>query len=528
MMLLPIHQSIHSRYLGWRQRVFWKVYAAILGLVVSPSGVPSAFAADRPLMAGVAKVNIANPEAGKPRGELYAKALVLKQDSTTVVIVTLDVVAIGEIGTVDNGFLSRVRNRIENELQIPASNTIFNSSHCHGIVARDIDERTFEAVKMAAQNMVPVQVGVGTALEDRISENRRLKLKSGQVVDVRHAYSMPSDDEVAEIGPIDPEIGILRIDRTDKLSDNTSTLAVLYNFACHPIQGVPTGANTSDMTGFASQAIEDSLENGTIALFVQGCAGDVNPVFYKDVDHPRDAQLLGNQLALSTLRGLRAIECRDDSRLKIVSQRLTLPRANFADRIQRLEAEETRLVKSLRGTSLNLKTFMSLATKYQLATDYPSYYSHRYMLEKLQDREDLRAMDATNRKQMRQYIENVMIMEELTRVQTNLALLRKHEADNASANSRMIEVEIVALRVGDFALVTFPGELTVQIGLNLKSQSPHSQTFVAGYTNGYIYYAPTADQLRNPGAAQEDSDSILAPEWQSVFESRAIDLLRDL
>ena len=29
-------------------------------------------------------------------------------------------------------------------------------------------------------------------------------------------------------------------------------------------------------------------------------------------------------------------------------------------------------------------------------------------------------------------------------------------------------------------------------------------TFVAGYTNGYIYYAPTAEQLLNPGAAQED------------------------
>ena len=56
-------------------------------------------------------------------------------------------------------------------------------------------------------------------------------------------------------------------------------------------------------------------------------------------------------------------------------------------------------------------------------------------------------------------------------------------------------------------LVTFPGELTVQIGLNIKQAAPHKPTFVAGYTNGYIYYAPTKEQLQNVGGAQEDSEN---------------------
>ena len=50
--------------------------------------------------------------------------------------------------------------------------------------------------------------------------------------------------------------------------DPKSPLAVLYNFACHPIQGVASGLNTSDMTGFASLAIEDVLPEGSVALFV--------------------------------------------------------------------------------------------------------------------------------------------------------------------------------------------------------------------------------------------------------------------
>ncbi|MEZ6123703.1 MAG: hypothetical protein R3C49_11065 [Planctomycetaceae bacterium] len=43
--------------------------------------------------------------------------------------------------------------------------------------------------------------------------------------------------------------------------------------------------------------IEDNLENDSVALFLRGCAGDINPRFYKDVDHPRDAEPFGNLLA---------------------------------------------------------------------------------------------------------------------------------------------------------------------------------------------------------------------------------------
>ena len=119
-------------------------------------------------------------------------------------------------------------------------------------------------------------------------------------------------------------------------------------------------------------------------------------------------------------------------------------------------------------------------------------------------------------------------MEQLTRIRTNLALLRKHQTNNIAAAKRTIDVELLGLRVGDFVLLTFPGELSVQIGLNIKKKSPHEPTFVAGYTNGYIYYAPTAEQLRNVGGAQEDSDCLLAPEWQKLYEDKAVEMLREL
>ena len=73
-----------------------------------------------------------------------------------------------------------------------------------------------------------------------------------------------------------------------------------------------------------------------------------------------------------------------------------------------------------------------------------------------------------------------------------------------------------------------PGELTVQIGLNIKKASPHDLTFVAGYSNGYIYYAPTSEQLKNVGGAQEDSDCLLAPEWQKIYEFKVAEILAKL
>ena len=474
----------------------------------------------RNLLAGVAKVIITDPDAGPANDPLYVKALVLRSGAATAVIVTVDAVAIAEIGSIRNDFLANVRSQLKEELNLDPAHILINASHCHGKVCADVEARTVQAVVEAWQNMVPVSIGAGTGCEDRIMENRRLKLKNGREADVRHAYSLPPDEEVASVGPVDPEIGILRLDREDG-----ETLAVVYNFACHPILEVPSRENTADISGFASKVIEDNLGEDTIALFLQGCGGDVNPILYKDVNNPRDAEVLGNMLGLSTLQGLKKIRSSEGGELKILRETIELPRADLAERIESLQAEQIQLLQALKGTSLNLKTFIPLYVKYNLSRDFPSYYSHRYLHEKMMGRDGLNKLDAENRENMDRYIENIYAMEQLTRIQINLNLLKKHQARNVDSGTKTIEVEMMGLRVGEFVLVTFPGELSVEIGLNIKKRSPHKLTFVAGVTNGYIYYTPTAEQLKNRGGAQEDSDCMLAPEWQMIFEDKVKDIL---
>lgn len=476
-----------------------------------------------PLSAGAAKVEITNTTAGPVNDPLYVKALVLKDATTTAVIITVDAVAIGEIGYIKNSYLGTVRAQLQKELNIKGANVLINASHCHGVVCDDVEQRTVQAVKAAWSKLVPATVGTGVGHEHRVMENRRLKLKNGREADVRNAYSLPADAEIAGVGPVDPEIGILRLDRQDG-----KPLAVVYNFACHPIQGVPSGGNTADMTGFASQVIEDSMGDDTIALFLQGCAGDINPSLYKDSADQKDAEPLGNMLGLSAMRAAKKIKCETPQEFKMLNETLELPRGDLLDRIASLEGEQTKLLQSLQGTALNMKTFIPLYVKLNASPDFPSYYSYRYLHDKLVGRDDQVKLDTRNKRNVELYIKNIQTMEELTRVQTNLALLKKHQAQHVAAGKRTLDVEIVGLKLGNFVLVSFPGELTVQIGLNIKQASPHEFTFVAGYSNGYIYYAPTKEQLLNLGGAQEDSDCLLAPEWQALFENKVAEILKRL
>jgi hypothetical protein len=175
---------------------------------------------------------------------------------------------------------------------------------------------------------------------------------------------------------------------------------------------------------------------------------------------------------------------------------------------------------------LNLNTFLPLAAKYGLAADFPSLNSYRYLHEQKMGRTGLEKMDAKNRVNLQAYIRNIHTMEQITRLNTNLRLLKNHQKAGYGSGNKTIEAEVAGLRVGEFVMVTFPGELTVPIGHNIKKASPHDLTFIAGYTNGYIYYAPTAKQLRNAGGAQEDSDCLLDPAWQKAYEAKAIEIIR--
>ncbi|MBL8871437.1 MAG: hypothetical protein JNK90_16780, partial [Planctomycetaceae bacterium] len=188
---------------------------------------------------GFGKVDITHYEAGPVSDPLHARALVLEVMQKRYVIISLDVVALERIGPLPANFLADLRDELQKRFQIEPENVLVNTSHCHGISAPDVLEKTITAVALAIEDIEPVRLGVGVGKEDRISQNRRLLLKSGREADYRHAYSLPPDEEIAGIGPIDPDVTVLKV-----VAHNESIKGIVYQFACHPIQGTPSGGNT--------------------------------------------------------------------------------------------------------------------------------------------------------------------------------------------------------------------------------------------------------------------------------------------
>lgn len=485
------------------------------------------------LQAGVAKSDITYRANGVLiKDPLYAKALVLQDGTTRVAIITMDTTAIGGrnvapgLNDVAEDFMPTLRSRIQKELNIPGCNVLVNASHTHPPGRQLCDdseqiERTFDAVRRAMKNLTPVKVGAGSGREDRISMNRTLRLKNEQHWTIRHTNPSPPDDDVAGVGPMDSEIGLLRVDRMDG-----RPLAVVYNFACHPLFGDARGSLTANFPGVASKVIEDSLGNDAMALFLQGAGGDVIDVLFKDFNRPRDIASLGTMLGLSTLTALKGIQT-TDARLSVLSETIKLPRrTDIPERIKALEQEQAALLESLKCLTLNFKSFLPLHQKYILDPKCPAEHSSRYLQDGKLGADDFAAMDSLNRANIEKYLKNIRAMEKLARIQDKLDTFKKHQAINQKAGSATIPAEVQAIKIGDFVLITAPIEVLVEVGLNVKKASPHKHTFMAAFSNGYMHYGPPASYYDKGG--YEVTECLLAPEWQQIYEKKADEILRKL
>jgi len=504
--------------------VWQRGIALSVGALVLVAGRDDVRAA--PLRAGVAVESItADEPTTTVHDPILVKTLVLDDGSTRAVIVCLDV------GGASTTLVSMIRARLREKLKIDEANVLVGASHNHhtqGQVVGDVPERTLKAVGRAIETMVPVRIGVGVGRENRIMMNRRLRLQDGRHWTIRRANPSPQDSEVKELGPVDPEIGILRLDKTDG-----QPLAVLYNFAGHAYGGVPDGSGTADFPGFASAVLEEALGHGAVALFLQGAAGDITPIRYKDVDTPPPTEQLGTMLGLSTLKAVNRIAAKNEAKIRVISETVELPRRKDVEpRIEQLEAQQEEVLQFFTGvgcgthgagTFLNFKTFLPLYMKHVVDPAHPSYSSYLYGHDESNDSNGLEHLDAENKKRIEKYLECVRQMERLIRIRSNLSMLRRHVRRGAKGH---IATEIQGMKIGDFVLITFPGELFAEVGLHIKQQSPLEYTFMAGYTNGHLGYAPTADAYES--AAYEDCLTPYAPEWQEIYEQKALEIIRRL
>ena len=236
------------------------------------------------LRAGVAKADL-DPPVGIPmagygpdrlsKGMLdpvEARVLALSDGSRTIALITLDLCF-----TFDEKYMDQIRADVR-----PACRRgdLFHASHTHsGPTYSAAPQAVEHAVphiergysETAAAAMVPVQIGNGWG-QTYIGFNRRY-------VDTEGALQMfwRNETKVSTTYPVDPTVGVIRIDRRDG-----TPLAILVNYACHPVILGPDSFNYSaDYPGEMRRVVEQAMGNSSMAFFLQGAPGDINPYYDK-------------------------------------------------------------------------------------------------------------------------------------------------------------------------------------------------------------------------------------------------------
>ncbi len=486
--------------------------------------------AEELIVAGVSKRDItADVDRALVHDPLYARMLALGWGGALYAVVALDAVGIGWICDIPNDFLARLRKETALRCGMPEGHVLVCATHSHPSVPvhhcgpDELVARCAEGVAEAVGSMVPVVASSGRVMEDRLTVNRTLRLNDGRHWTIRHANPCPPDGLVEALGPLDGAVGALRLDR----ADGGGALAVLFNFACHPLWADAHGRISANYPGIACDVVERNMP-GCMAIFLQGCASDVIDLGFKDFEAEREAfgRNMGNQLGLDALdaaRGAAADMSMQD--IGFCSETARLPRRlDIPEQLDSLDRDERALCARLRTCALNFRSFLPLYLKYSLNGSFPLGYPYKYLAEEKAGRSSLRDMDDINRANIAKYLENIGIMEELARIADRRETFKFHQELNAGRED--VGAEICALRIADFVIVTSPTEMLTQVGLDIKGASPFRNTYVAAYCNGYLHYGAPGEYYGHGG--YEVTECMLAPGWEKVHRDVAARLLARL
>ncbi len=419
--------------------------------------------------AGVAKVDITPTEpiwmAGyssrvKPsegiRKNLYVVALALEDETgAKSVLVTFDLVKIGR----DWG--KAITDRSQQEFGVTRDHIVLNCSHTHsGPVTGEVApyyasltpaqveverrythamvDKAVGAVGQAIRNMSPATLEFEQGLAGIGVNRRRVRLRS-----------LP--------GAVDQDVPVLAV-----RGANGELRAVVVGYACHATALGDYQIN-ADWPGYAKEEIEKA-HPGTIALFVQGCGADENPL-------PRyqgeDPTLLHYSVELPQMYG------------KILAAAVDLV----------LHEKMTSLAGPLRTAYETVDIPIRPASKEQLQAALNSSNSDERSAAKL--------------------------------------LLAKLGPDGKLPDHYAYPVEVWQFGRG-LKFIALSGEVVVDYSLRLKAQYGWDATWVAGYSNDVFAYIPSLRVLREGGYEGGDANKDLGGPFGAAVEEDIVEKVADL
>jgi len=351
------------------------------------------------LEAGLAKVDItpssfgpmygyANRKCGPANGThdpLFARALVLAAGDSRLAIVTLD------LGSIVSENLTR---DVAGKLGIPV--LLLAASHTHsgpsflpsrdkapGITPRsfepsayqaELEKKVFSAVQQAASSRFPARLGIGHG-SLQLGYNRLVLRDDGR------ARALFDNLERIPYGPVDPEFTLLRVEDM-----NGAAKALLVHYACHAVVLGPTSCKWSaDWPGAMIAKVEAAMP-GTQCMFVQGGAGDINPLFEgrtgkEDADFAT-MQTMGELMGVEVLRSVKDIKPTSPVRYPIQS---TSEALKFSDRWDKEQSIEVGITTVLINREIAIAAVpgepmhkFQKFWKQQADVPYPLFYGYTY------------------------------------------------------------------------------------------------------------------------------------------------------
>jgi len=311
------------------------------------------------------------------RDGLFAKAMVLSDGTTTVAIVSADL-----LYTPLEDITNPVRALVRERTGIPEKNIMVCATHTHSgpevftrskvpsegrLEASRIDQsycrvlvsKIADSVQLAHRNMQDVRIGAAIGSLPEFLFNRRPRTADGQVKmaftvpeavaatrrletdrdgRVHAVFDLPQEETAREFGPIDPAVLAFRME-----DSHGRLVGSLIGFGCHPVCIYPFLSTTisADYPGGATHVVEQA-EGGT-SLFLLGLAGNAVPL-RRDV---KPCEQLGKALGGEALKRLQMAAASSDVVLRSATREITLPCkadskvASFTTEIQVLTLGDT-------------------------------------------------------------------------------------------------------------------------------------------------------------------------------------------
>lgn len=250
----------------------------IIVLILAITCSASAQNADLFFRAGAAKIDVTPDEKDLPKNierildRLYSRAIVVDNGVTYASLVTVDT------GIIFEQLWENLTRKIERELGIPVQNILLTPTHTHsGVMGPQpgLEEKIFESVKLAKEKLQPARTGHGKGV-CHINVNRN-------IIDpkTRRWWEGPNYD-----GPSDKTVAVVKFETI-----NGDPIAVYYNYAMHAVTVGQLDQISGDVPGAASRYIEDSFDDGIIAVWSTGACGDQNPIYFQQTYDLREIRI---------------------------------------------------------------------------------------------------------------------------------------------------------------------------------------------------------------------------------------------